>query len=92
MLLYDILLLFYSLNSAKNMKRKFQFLRRRNTDSAIGAPMVTVHSRPSVEQATTWSQSFDTLLSDKCKFQCLKFEIISNYIFCFNILLWSKML
>ncbi|XP_078326111.1 uncharacterized protein LOC111125375 isoform X2 [Crassostrea virginica] len=54
-------------NLAKNMKKKFQFLRRRNTDTAIGGDCHSspVFRRPSPEQVQKWSRSFDCLLNDK---------------------------
>lgn len=55
-----------SSNLAKNMKKKFQFLRRRNTDTAIGGECHTPSFiRPSSDQAQRWSRSFDSLLNDK---------------------------
>lgn len=51
------------------MKRKFQFLRRRNTDTAL-VPKFALplhYTIPSYEQAFQWSRSFDSLLNDKCK-------------------------
>ncbi|XP_048779106.1 uncharacterized protein LOC125682519 isoform X3 [Ostrea edulis] len=53
-------------NLAKNMKKKFQFLRRRNTDTAIGGECrSSVFLRPTPDQAQKWSRSFDNLLNDK---------------------------
>ena len=51
------------------MKKKFQFLRRRNTDTAL-VPKFSLplhYAIPSYEQAFQWSRSFDSLLNDKCK-------------------------
>lgn len=54
-------------NLAKNMKKKFQFLRRRNTDTAIGGEChsSSVFRRPTPDQVQKWSRSFDSLLNDK---------------------------
>lgn len=49
------------------MKKKFQFLRRRNTDTAIGGEChsSSVFRRPTPDQVQKWSRSFDSLLNDK---------------------------
>ncbi|KAK3088040.1 hypothetical protein FSP39_013838 [Pinctada imbricata] len=56
-------------NIARNMKKKFQFLRRRNTDTAItsglGGTSSALYRRPTAGQAMEWSRSFESLLSDK---------------------------
>lgn len=60
-------LFFFCLFRAKNMKKKFQFLRRRNTDTAIGGEChsSSVFRRPTPDQVQKWSRSFDSLLNDK---------------------------
>ncbi|XP_033729065.1 uncharacterized protein LOC117318148 isoform X2 [Pecten maximus] len=68
-----------SRNIAKNMKRKFQFLRRRNTDTALVGSLMSVHARPSSDQASQWSQSFDTLLGDKCGVELFKGFLRSEF-------------
>ena len=69
-----ILLFFFLLFRAKNMKKKFQFLRRRNTDTAIGGDCHSspVFRRPSPEQVQKWSRSFDCLLNDKGQYLILQ--------------------
>lgn len=57
----------WTYSRARNMKRKLQFLRRRNTDSALGAALMKTESKLSPEQAQQWSRSFDSLLMDKSK-------------------------
>ncbi|KAL5012658.1 hypothetical protein ScPMuIL_011209 [Solemya velum] len=54
-----------SRNLARNMKKKLQFLRRRNTDSALGAALMKTESKLSPEQAQQWSRCFESLLTDK---------------------------
>jgi hypothetical protein len=52
------------------MKRKFQFLRRRNTDTALvpNCSLPIHFTIPTYEQALQWSRSFDSLLNDKSKY------------------------
>ena len=52
------------------MKRKLQFLRRRNTDSALvpNCSLPIHFTIPTYEQALQWSRSFDSLLNDKSKY------------------------
>ena len=52
------------------MKRKFQFLRRRNTDTALvpNCSLPIHFTIPTYEQAFQWSRSFDSLLNDKSKY------------------------
>lgn len=50
-----------------NVKRKFQFLRRRNTDMTL-VPKFSLSQNfiiPTHDQALRWSQSFEFLLNDK---------------------------
>ncbi|XP_021340940.1 uncharacterized protein LOC110441944 isoform X2 [Mizuhopecten yessoensis] len=68
-----------SRNIAKNMKRKFQFLRRRNTDTALVGSLLSVHSRPTSDQASQWSHSFDTLLGDKYGIELFKGFLRSEF-------------
>lgn len=52
------------------MKRKFQFLRRRNTDTALvpNCSLPIHFTIPTYEQALQWSRSFESLLKDKSKY------------------------
>ncbi|XP_052789779.1 regulator of G-protein signaling 3-like isoform X2 [Mya arenaria] len=52
---------------ARNMKKKLQALKRRNTDSLLGAAIMTVRGTSKVTQsdAVEWGNSFESLLSDK---------------------------
>lgn len=65
----------------KNMKRKFQFLRRRNTDTAL-VPKFSLplqFSIPTHEQCLQWSRSFDSLLSDKSGLELFKGFLKSEF-------------
>ena len=59
-----------SVNSARNMRRKLQALKRRNTDSLLGAALMTVRGTNKVTQADAveWGNSFESLLTDKSMF------------------------
>ena len=59
-----------SVHSARNMRRKLQALKRRNTDSLLGAALMTVRGTNKVTQADAveWGNSFESLLTDKSKF------------------------
>lgn len=56
-----------SRNLAKNMKRKFQFLRRQNTDCTVvdHDNSLTIFTMTTYDQALLWSRSLDDLLRDK---------------------------
>lgn len=76
MILNKFLIFFFCLFRAKNMKKKFQFLRRRNTDTAIGGEChsSSVFRRPTPDQVQKWSRSFDSLLNDKgmCPYRSIR--------------------
>ncbi|XP_045201066.2 regulator of G-protein signaling 3-like isoform X2 [Mercenaria mercenaria] len=52
---------------AKNMRKKFQKLKRRNTDSLLGAAILSVRGTTKITQsnAIEWATSFEALLYDK---------------------------
>jgi hypothetical protein len=55
------------------MRKKFQKLKRRNTDSLLGAAILSVRGTTKISHssAVEWATSFEALLSDKSK--CLSF-------------------
>ncbi|CAC5407441.1 unnamed protein product [Mytilus coruscus] len=55
-----------SSNLAKNMKKKFQFLRRQNTDSVVDhESSFPFFNTTTYDQALQWSKSLEDLLRDK---------------------------
>ncbi|XP_060567373.1 regulator of G-protein signaling 3-like [Ruditapes philippinarum] len=52
---------------ASNMRKKFQKLKRRNTDSLLGAAILSVRGTTKISHssAVEWATSFEALLSDK---------------------------
>ena len=53
---------------AKNMKRKFQFLRRQNTDTVVDHDnSLSIFTMTTYDQALLWSRSLVDLLRDKSK-------------------------
>lgn len=64
--LYNLLTIFsyFIYRGLEDMKQRLRFLRRRHTDSSISSkPSV----RPTPEQATKWAESFELLMSSRCK-------------------------
>jgi hypothetical protein len=50
------------------MKRKFQFLRRQNTDTVVDHDnSLSIFTMTTYDQALLWSRSLDDLLRDKSK-------------------------
>lgn len=62
----DLLFIFFR---AKNMRKKLQKLKRRNTDSLLSAALMTVRGSNRITQADAaeWGTSFESLLTDKSK-------------------------
>ncbi len=56
---------------AKDVKEKFSFLRRRHTDTSLSSKMGGDKSSGKNSNPLTWTKSFETLLSDKCKYMYL---------------------
>lgn len=52
------------------MRKKLQKLKRRNTDSLLGAAIMTMRGTTKITQSDTaqWAASFDQLLADKSKY------------------------
>ncbi|XP_063423158.1 uncharacterized protein LOC134707377 isoform X2 [Mytilus trossulus] len=65
----------------KNMKRKFQNLRRRNTDTALVPKFsLPLHfTIPTYDQAFQWSKSFESLLTDNSGLELFKGFLKSEF-------------
>lgn len=65
----------------KNMKKKFQFLRRRHTDTSLVPKFCLPHhfSIPTYDQALQWSKSFESLLGDKNGLELFKGFLKSEF-------------
>lgn len=64
----------------KNIKKRFTFLRRRNTDTELVPKSKSAqYAVPTYDQAFQWSRSFDTLLSDKNGLELFKGFLKSEF-------------
>lgn len=57
----------FSKKGGTDAKLYFGFLKRRLTDGSLKAGSSSISIRPSPDEATKWSNSFQDLISSKCK-------------------------